>query len=77
MSHFAYLTNIFNLKKPETYKKVMTSNQAEEWAEVIKQKIDLFIQYETWDFISKTNIQLGYQPLKKKWIYKIKRGIDN
>ena len=77
MSHFAYLTNNFDLEETETYEKVMASDQAEEWAEAIKQEMDSLIQHGTWDLIPKTDIQPGHRPLKGKWVYKIKCGVDN
>ena len=77
LSHFAYLTNNFDLLEPETYEKAMASNQAEKWVDVMKKKIDSLIKYETWDLIPKSDIEPGHQPLKVKWVYKIKQGVDN
>lgn len=47
MSHFAYSTNNFDLEEPETYEKAMASDQAEEWAEAMKQEMDSLIQHWT------------------------------
>lgn len=47
LSYFTYLTNNFDLLKPETYKKTIASDLAEEWANTIKQEMDSFIKYET------------------------------
>ncbi len=46
-SYFAYLTNNFDIKEPETYEKTMASDQAEEWAEAMKQEMDSLIQHRT------------------------------
>ena len=77
MSYFTCLTNNFDLEEPETYEKAVASGQAEEWVKAIKQEMDLLIQHETWDFIPKTNIQPGHRPLKGKWVYQIKRDVNN
>lgn len=77
LGHFAYLTNNFVIQEPETYEKAMASNQAEEWADAIKQKIDSLVDHGTWDLIPKADIQPRHKPLKGKWAYKIKRGVDN
>ena len=37
----------------------------------------MLIQHETWDLISKTDIQPSHRSLKEKWVYKIKRGVNN
>ncbi len=47
ISHFAYLTNNFDIKEPETYEKAMASDQAEKWAEAMKQEMDSLIQHRT------------------------------
>ena len=76
-SQFAYLTNNFDLKEPETYEKAMASDQAEEWAEAMKQEMDSLIQHRTWDLIPISDVKPGHRPLKGKWVYRIKRGVDN
>lgn len=54
----------------------MASNRAEEWAEAMKQEMDSLIQHGTWDLIPKTDLEPDHRPLKEKWVYKIKRGVD-
>ncbi len=76
-SHFAYLTYNFDIREPETYEKAMASNQAEEWAEAMKQEMNSLIQYRTWDLIPISDVKPGHCPLKGKWVYRIKRGVDN
>ncbi len=76
-SHFAYLTNNFDIKKPKTYEKAIASNQAEEWTEAMKQKMDWLIQHKTWDLIPIFDVKPGHCSLKGKWIYRIKRGVDD
>ncbi len=44
----------------------MISDQAEEWAVAMKQKIDLLIQHKTWDLIPISNVKLDHRPLKGK-----------
>ena len=39
LDHYAYITNNFDIKEPETYKKAMASEQAEEWAEAMNEEI--------------------------------------
>lgn len=41
--HLAYLINNFNIRKPETYEKRIVFKQVNQWAQAMKQKIDLFI----------------------------------
>ena len=35
------------------------------------------IDHQTWELIPKQNVEPGHRPLKGKWVYKIKRGVDN
>lgn len=77
MSYFTYSTNNFDLEEPKTYEKAIASDQAEEWAKAMKQKIDSLVQHRTWDLIPRTDVEPDYQPLKGNWVYKIKRGVDN
>ena len=39
LDYYTYITNNFNIKESETYEKVMTSEQAEEWTEAMKEEI--------------------------------------
>lgn len=71
------MTNNCDIQEPEIYEKAMTFDQAEEWADTIKREINSLIDYSIWDLISKADIQPGYKPLKRKWVYKITQGIDN
>ena len=43
LNYFAYSINNFDLEKLETYEKTIISNQAEEWAKAMKQKMDSLI----------------------------------
>ena len=65
------------MEEPETHEKAMASDQAQEWAEAMKQEMDSLIQHQTWELIPKTEVKPGYRPLKGKWVYKIKRGVNN
>ena len=47
LDHYTYITNNFDIKEPETYEKAMASEQAEEWAEAMKEEIQSLIKYET------------------------------
>ena len=55
----------------------MASDQAEEWAEAMQQEMHSFIEHQTWNLIPKQDVAPGHRPLKGKWVYKIKRGVDN
>lgn len=66
LSHDTYITNNFDIQKPEVYEKPMTSEQAKEWAEVITKKMQSFIKYETWKLISNNHIIPKYRLLKRK-----------
>lgn len=55
----------------------MASDQAEKWAEAMQQEMQSLIDHQTWKFILKQNVEPGHRPLKEKWVYKIKRGVDN
>ena len=77
LGHFAYSTNSFDIQELETYKKAVASDQAEEWAEAMQQEIQSLIDHQTWELIPKQNVQLGHRPLKEKWVYKIKQGVNN
>ncbi len=77
LDHYAYTTNSFDIQEPETYEKAMTSEQAEEWVKAMKEEMQSLIKHETWDLIPKNDITPGHRPLKGKWVYRIKRGVDN
>ena len=77
LDHYAYTTNSFDIQEPETYEKGMASEQAEEWVEAMREEMQSLIKHETWDLIPKNDITPGHRPLKGKWVYKIKRGVDN
>ena len=77
LDHYKYITNKFDIKESETYKKAMASEQTEEWAEAMKEEIQSLIKHKTWTLILKDKIVAGHLVLKEKWVYKIKRGVDN
>lgn len=55
----------------------MASEHAEKWAKAMKEEMQLLIKHETWDLIPKNDIIPGHRPLKGKWVYRIKQGVDN
>ena len=44
----------------------MASEQAEEWAEAMKEEIQSLIKHETWTFILKDKIAVGHLAQKRK-----------
>ena len=55
----------------------MTSKQVEKWVETMKEEIQSLIKHKTWTLIPKDKIAVGHLALKRKWVYRIKRGTDN
>lgn len=43
----------------------------------MKEEIQSLIKYETQILIPKNKIAAGQHALKGKWVYKIKKGVDN
>ncbi len=39
--------------------------------------MQLLIDHQTWELILKQNIKSSHCPLKGKWVYKIKREVNN
>ena len=77
LDHYTYITNNFDIKEPETYEKVMVSEQAEKWAKVMKEEIQSLIKHETQTLIPKDKIAASHLILKRKWVYRITRDVDN
>ena len=73
--HFVYVTQ-FDVEEPETYARAMQCPNAPKWAKAMEEKLDQLKKNETWILTPKSEIQLGHQPLRRKWVYKIKRDVD-
>ena len=77
LNHYTFITNNFDIHESETYEDAMASEQAEKWAETMKEEIQSLIKHDTWIKILKDEIAAGQRPLIGKWMYRIKRGVDN
>lgn len=56
----------FNIKKPETYVRVMQGLYTAECAQAMKEKFDQFYKNKMWTIIHQDKIKISYRTLKNK-----------
>ena len=67
----------FEIKEPKTYIKAMKELNAIKWARKIKKVLNQFYKNNTWILIPRNKMELSYLPLWGKWVYKVKRDVND
>ncbi len=63
--------------EPLTYKAALESHDATEWKKAMEEEIDALLKNRTWKRVKRPDPSLGIRVLRGKWVYKIKRKVDN
>jgi len=59
--------------EPTTYSEAVESDEAKEWKTAMNEEYNSLMKNQTWVL---TSLPQGRQPIKCKWVYKIKRNSD-
>ena len=66
-----------DLLEPSTYKAALESHEAAQWKKAIDEEYDALIKNRTWKRVKRPDPKLGIRVLRGKWVYKLKRRVDN
>ena len=69
--HYAYMTEIIKDKEPLSFEE---ANLDKKWQTAMDEEMQAFIENNTWSLVPRVE---GKQPIGCKWIYKIKRNVDD
>ena len=63
--------------EPKTMKAALKSQEAAEWKKAIDKEVKELLRNKTWIRVKRPQAGLGIKVLRGKWVYKIKRRVDN
>lgn len=75
-NQFTYFMQL-DIKEFKTYAYAIQGLNAAEQAKAIEEKLDQLEKNNTQELIYKTDMQLGYQALDRKQVYKVKQDVND
>jgi hypothetical protein len=63
--------------EPRTYKTALASHDAAQWKKAMDEEVDALLKNKTWKRVKRLDPKLGIRVLRGKWVYKLKRKVDN
>ena len=63
--------------EPPTYKIALASHESAKWKKAMDEEVDALLKNKTWKRVKRPDPKLGIRVLCGKWVYKLKRKIDN
>lgn len=69
----AAMANFGNVDEPVTVKEALSSEDAKKWQDAMTDEYNSFCKNKCWTL---TELKKGQKPVKCKWVFKIKRGLN-